>query len=385
MAYRVLYLIDSLGMGGAERGLALTVRHLDRSLIEPEVASLWGPDDNAGAIQEAGVPLHRVGAHPGPRALLSIPRVRRLLKRGAFDAVHTQVVWASIVGRIAGRLAGVKVISHIANVDPMGFDRRERSARVDRKARLIARLDDRTGRRWVDRFVAITEAVREHPVRGPSWDRSKISVVLRGQELDLLRERANEPVSPPLPPGPTGPTILVVARLSEQKGHRYLLDAMPAVIRAFPDARLLICGDGHLRSELERRAAGSGPNVLFLGIRRDVPALIAACDLFVFPSLWEGQGNVLLEAMALGAAIVATAIPSTVGTVEDGVDALLVPPADAPALGRAIVGLLSDPDAATRLGKEAAVRGATFDIEVTTRALEAVYFDVLGGQSTDVG
>jgi phosphatidylinositol alpha-mannosyltransferase len=89
--------------------------------------------------------------------------------------------------------------------------------------------------------------------------------------------------------------------------------------------------------------------------------------------------------MTLGAVIVATAIPSTVGTAQDGVDAVLVPPADAPALGRAIVDVLSDPDGAARLGKEAGMKGAAFDIELTTRALEAVYLDVVGGPSADVG
>ncbi|MEA2550429.1 MAG: hypothetical protein QOE25_198, partial [Actinomycetota bacterium] len=277
MAYRVLYLIDSLGMGGAERGLALTVRHLDRSEIEPEVAALSGPYDNARAISDAGVPVHRLGIRPGPWAMVAVLRVRRLLKRGRFDAVHTQVVWASIAGRNAGRLAGVKVISHIANVDAMGLDGPERSAVIARKARLIARLDDWTGRHLVDRFVAISDAVREHPVRGPSWDQAKISVVLRGQELASLRDRSTEPISPPLPHGPTGPQILVVARLSEQKGHRYLFEALPGVFDAFPDARVLICGDGHLREELRRRAAGLGPHVEFLGIRADVLALLAAC------------------------------------------------------------------------------------------------------------
>jgi glycosyltransferase involved in cell wall biosynthesis len=379
VAYRVLYLIDSLGMGGAERGLALTVRHLDRSQVEPEVAALWGPYDNAGAILDAGIPVHRLGIRPGAWAVLAVLRVRRLLKRGRFDAVHTQVVWASITGRIAGRLAGVKVLSHIANVDAMGLDRPERSARVARKAGLIARLDDWTGRHLVDRFVAISEAVRDHPVRGPSWDRTKISVVLRGQELGRLRERATEPISPPLPQAPSGPQILIVARLSEQKGHRYLLEALPDVFDAFPDARLLICGDGHLREELRERAARFGPQVEFLGIRADVPALLAACDLFVFPSLWEGQGNALLEAMAIGAPIVATAIPSTLGTLDDGVDAVLVPPADPSALSKAMVAMLSDPEMRARLSAAAALRASAFDIDAATRDLQAVYRGVLGG------
>src|SRR4051794_728255 len=99
VAHRVLYLVDSLGTGGAEHGLVLTVRHLDRTVVEPEVAFLWDPSPVRAEIEAAGVPVHRIGARRGVRALLVIPRIRRLLRTGRFDAVHTQVLWASITGR----------------------------------------------------------------------------------------------------------------------------------------------------------------------------------------------------------------------------------------------------------------------------------------------
>jgi hypothetical protein len=112
----VLYVVDSLGMGGAERGLVLTLRHLDRTRLEPEVAMLWEPDTLARDIEQLGIRVHRLHARRGPASLLVVPRLARLLRRGRFDAVHTQVLWASITGRIAGRLARVKVISHLVNV-----------------------------------------------------------------------------------------------------------------------------------------------------------------------------------------------------------------------------------------------------------------------------
>jgi glycosyltransferase involved in cell wall biosynthesis len=286
------------------------------------------------------------------------------------------VLWSSITGRIAGRLAGVKVVSHIANVETGGFRDRELAPGTARKARLLARLDGWTGRRFVDRFVAISEAVRNDPIRGAGWDRSRIDIVLRGQELGRLRERAVEPVSPPLET-PGSPVLLCVGRLAEQKGHRFLLEAMPAILAEHPDARLLLAGDGHLRSTLQTRAAPFGGHVSFLGVREDIPALIAHADLFVFPSLWEGQGNALLEAMAVGVPIVATDIPSTRETVTDGEHALLVPPGDAAALSAAVNRVLADPDLATRLADAARIRAHDYDIERTTRDLEAVYARVL--------
>ena len=372
MAHRVLYLVDSLGTGGAERGLTLTVRHLDRAKFEPEVAYLWEPSPLRADLEAAGARVHRIGVRPGPGAFLAIPRIRRLLRAGRFDAIHTQVLWSSITGRIAGRFAGVKVVSHIANVETGGFRDRELSPGTARKARLLARLDGWTGRRFVDRFVAISEAVRDDPIRGAGWDRSRIDVVLRGQELDELRRRAAEPAY--LMTAHSGsPMLLCVGRLAEQKGYRFLLEAMPAILAEHPDARLLLAGDGHLLRALQEQAAPLGDRVNFLGIREDVPALVAAADLFVFPSLWEGQGNALLEAMAVGAAIVATDIPSTRETVTDGEHALLVPPGDATALAAAVNRLLAEPALAARQADAARVRAQDYDIERTTRDLEAVY------------
>jgi glycosyltransferase involved in cell wall biosynthesis len=376
VAHRVLYLVDSLGTGGAERGLTLTVRHLDRTKVEPEVAYLWEPSPLRADLESAGARVHLIGVRPGAGAFRAIPRIRRLLRTGRFDAIHTQVLWASITGRIAGRLAGVTVISHIANVETGGFRDRELEAGTARKARLLAGLDGWTGRRFVDRFVAISEAVRTDPIRGAGWDRSRIDVVLRGQELDRLHGRAEEPVTPPL--DATGsPTLLCVGRLAEQKGHRFLLEAMPAILSEHSDALLLLAGDGHLLRDLQDRARPLGDHVSFLGVREDVPPLMAAADLFVFPSLWEGQGNALLEAMAIGAPIVATDIPSTRETVTDGEHALLVPPGDAAALAAAVNRLLADPALAARLADAARLRARDYDIERTTRDLEAVYARVL--------
>ena len=377
VAHRVLYLVDSLGTGGAERGLTLTIRHLDRAKIEPEVAYLWEPSPLRADLEAAGARVHRIGVRPGPGAFLAIPRIRKLLRAGRFDAIHTQVLWASITGRIAGRLAGVKVVSHIANVETGGLRDRELPPGTARKARLLAKLDGWTGRRFVDRFVAISEAVRDDPIRGAGWDRSRIDVVLRGQELEELRRRAAEPVSPPLDT-PGSPVLLSVGRLAEQKGHRFLLEAMPVILAEHPDARLLLAGDGHLRDALAAQAAPFEDRVSFLGVREDVPALIAHADLFVFPSLWEGQGNALLEAMAVGVPIVATDIPSTRETVTDGEHALLVPPGDAAALVSAVNRLLADPAMAARLAAAARIRAQDYDIERTTRDLEAGYARLLG-------
>ncbi|MFL5767582.1 MAG: glycosyltransferase [Actinomycetota bacterium] len=376
MAHRVLYVVDSLGLGGAERGLVLTLRHLDRSRVRPEVAMLWDPDTLAPEISTLGIPVHRLRARRGPAALLRVFRLARLLRRGRFDAVHTQVLWASVSGRIAGRLAGVKVISHVLNVDPGRRRLGEIGSLLALKVRLVGALDGLTGRFLVDRFVAISEAVRQHPIRGRSWPRDRISVVDRGQDLEALTAAAAREPSPPIEP-PRGPLLLSVGRLAPQKGHRYLLRAMGDVVHEFPDARLLLAGEGHLHEELRAVADPLGEHVRFLGLRSDVPALLRRSDVFVFPSLWEGVGTALREAMLLGRPVVASDIPAHREFVSNGVDGLLVPPADAEALAVAILRLLRDPGEAAAIGRRAAESAARFDIRRTTEELEAIYDDVI--------
>jgi glycosyltransferase involved in cell wall biosynthesis len=157
--------------------------------------------------------------------------------------------------------------------------------------------------------------------------------------------------------------VLTPARLHQQKGHAYLLTAAALV----PDATFVLAGDGPLRAELEQRARelGVAGRCLFLGERADVPDLLAAADLFLLPSLWEGLPLSVLEAMAAGRPVVATAIGGTDEAVTDGVTGLLVPPRDPAAIAAAIARLRDDPGLAERL---AAAGRARVEREFSSRA-----------------
>ena len=152
--------------------------------------------------------------------------------------------------------------------------------------------------------------------------------------------------------------ILTVAHLNNQKGHRYLLEAVPLVLTEQPSARFFLAGDGHLRSELEAlaRALKVYRFVAFLGRRDDVPDLLASADLVVLPSLFEGLPLTLLESMAAGRAIVATDVPGNRDAVADGETGLLVPPSAPEALARAIMRLLSDSRLRTAMGERGKAR-----------------------------
>jgi glycosyltransferase involved in cell wall biosynthesis len=175
---------------------------------------------------------------------------------------------------------------------------------------------------------------------------------------------------------PGSQIVGVVARLEPEKGHPTLLDAWPAVLRAVPDAYLLVVGEGSRREPLEAQARelAIGQRVVFTGRRDDIPAVTAALDVAVLPSYREAQGLSILEAMALSRPVVATAVGGIPEVITDGESGLLVPPHDVEALSSAIVRLLTDhplADTIARAGHD--IVHDRFCVERMVHAVEAIY------------
>jgi glycosyltransferase involved in cell wall biosynthesis len=208
----------------------------------------------------------------------------------------------------------------------------------------------------VDGFIAVSNEVRESIVRqiGPIQD--KVFTICNAVNLKPL-ERPGDKTALCRQLGLKAHSHLIatVGRLTEQKGHCYLIDAATTVVSAHPDTHFLFIGDGELKDELQQQVqqGGLAANVHFLGIRDDVPHLLAAVDLFVLPSLWEGLSVALLEAMAAGKPMVATAVSGTIQVMTDGKTGLMVPPRDSQALADAILQLLSNPTQAQAMGQAA--------------------------------
>ena len=157
---------------------------------------------------------------------------------------------------------------------------------------------------------------------------------------------------------------------------------MHEVYAAFPETLLLLVGDGDLRQQLEQgaREALSG-NVRFLGRRMAIPLILAACDLFVLPSLWEGLPLVLGEAGAAGVPAVATNVDGIPEIIDNGVSGLLVPPQNSELLADAILTLLHNPERRIEMGKKAYQRvNERFSISRITRDVESLYFELLNGR-----
>ena len=221
----------------------------------------------------------------------------------------------------------------------------------------IRLVDIATARRLTDHFHAITEAVKSWAVTDMGLDPSRITVVHRGRNPDRLGEPGSQRRrSARLALGlrDDDEVVVTVGRQEFQKGQRYLLEAVVALAPRRPHLRLLIAGRrGASSPELDRLLAipELAGRVQVLGHREDVPDLLAASDLFAFPSLLEGLGGSVLEAMAMGLPIVASDLPAIREIVEPGENALLVPVAAADELAEAIDRILQDPRLARGFGQ----------------------------------
>jgi glycosyltransferase involved in cell wall biosynthesis len=246
-------------------------------------------------------------------------------------------------------------------------------------------LPDRLVAHCVDRVIAVSEAARDFLVRRKGYPAGKVAVVPNGRDLAaFMPGRHREAVRKELGLDDATPLCGVVGRLEPQKGHRCLLAAWPAVVRALPDARLLVIGEGRLRPRLEAqvRAGGLAESVVFTGFRADIARLLDGVDVVALSSLWEGMPLTAIEAAAMARPIVATAVDGTVEVVRDGVTGLLVPPEDPPAFARALLALLSNPAQARRLGEAARADALErFDLGRQVEATAAVYRRALDGRA----
>lgn len=333
---RIAFCITELDRGGAERALTQLVLGLDRAAWLPRVYCLSARGHFTDVLEAGGVTVECLNG----RGLWSFPRVlARLVQalRGFRPALlQTFLFHGNLVGRIAGRLAGVPVIVSGIRV----ADRRSRwYGRVDRCTNGLAQMN-----------VCVSQGVADFAVRETGLKPSKVCVIPNGVNVDLFAQAQPADMAAVGLRGDL-PVITTVGRLEAQKGIGYLLQAASIVLQKHPESQFLIVGDGPDRASLEALALSLSisKSVWFVGARSDVPSLLKASSAFVLPSLWEGMPNALLEAMAAGLPVIATAVEGSREIVLPGVTGWLVSPANSTELAQAILHVLEHPDVADRV------------------------------------
>ena len=361
---RVVHVIKATGIAGAEKHLLTLLPALNRERFGAHLIVLTEQRKPApeffSALQAADVNAERViiRGHADPALA---PRLALRLRALAPALVHTHLLHADLYGTLAARLAGVPlVISTRHNDDPF-----RRRWPVSFFLRIINRR--------TDHFVAISERVRAFTIEVEQVTASRVDTVNYGLPLGA----ETRPVDARAEFGiPEGPLLVCVARLTEQKGHRWLLSAFRAVLDEFPQAALLLLGDGPLRAPLERLAAKLGlrERVRFAGWRTDVSALLPGADLFVLASEWEGFGLVLLEAMAAALPIVATRVGAIPEVVLHGETGWLVDAKNVAAFADATISALRAPGQIVAFGQRGRARlQKEFSVQRMVAATERLY------------
>ena len=368
---RVLHVLATLLPGGTEISVLRLISAMNYSRYHLGVAWLRGEAALAEDFRAAGVEAVPMGMR-GKFDPACLARLSRHVARGRFEIVHTHLDVADFYGALAGRLGGARCVVASKHA-PDEF----RTRRTWKRYPFLAL--ERLAYAMEDAVIVVSEAQAAFLEDAERLPRRKMVVI--GHGIDAGFAPALRPLERRVPGLPTfDPLLGAVGRLSPEKGHGVLLKALPGIFAAFPHAGLVLAGDGPSRAELEEesRRLGIAERVAFLGFRRDVPALLGAIDLFVQPSIYEGFGISLLEAMAAGLPIVASRVGGIPEVVEDGVTGLLVAPENPFALAAAIERLLRDRDEARRLGEAAARRvRERHSLQSAAAKIDALYRDIL--------
>lgn len=373
---RIMEMIDKPSLGGGQTALLLLAENLDRSRFEVVISS-GGDGPLAEEARQKGIAY--VPVPLGKRlSLRPLREITGVLRENKIDVLHTHGGIAGFYGRSAARRARTPAIVHtLHGIHYLHY-------RNPLLRRLYVFLE-RKYSRSTDRLILVCQSDLRQARRHRLAPEEKMTVILNGTEVrpelgtdDISRRRSE--LSWPL----GRPVVGTVARLHRQKGVVNLLRAAPQILSTFPEIKIAVVGDGPQSGSLRREAQRLGleGKLLFLGERKDATAIIALFDIFVLPSLWEGLPFALVEAAALGKAIVATAVDGVPEILEDGKSGLLVQPGDPAALAEAVIRLLKDKEGARRIGEMArTLVPPRFPLRRMIEQTQNLYLE-LGGRNT---
>ncbi len=362
----ILYVANHLNIGGITSYLLSLAAGLKQRGHNIYIASSGG--GLVSRFIEEGivyvpVPI-RTKQEVSPKIILSMFKLSALIRKNNIDLVHSNSRTTQVLGCLLNNFFGVP---HISTCH--GFFKR----RFFRKVFPC----------WGQKVIAISEPVKEHLIKDFKVDEKDIVVIHNGIDVKKSQTPNPKPQSE-LKKGfgfGEGPVVGIVARLSDVKGHIYLIEAMSNVVERIPDAKLLIVGEGKMKNELVKlvKSLGIEKSVFFLPEVNDTKDVLSVMDLFVMPSLKEGLGLSLMEAMASGLCVIATAVGGIKSLIRDGYNGLLVRPKDTQQLSNAVLELLGDEQKRKYLGQngQTFIR-QNFSLEKMVQETEEAYLRCLG-------
>lgn len=337
----VLFVVNGFSIGGGEIKLLELIREITEKYSERFKCSVCsvGIDGPLRSQFEALGLRTEVFLKSGPYDVSQIFKLIRLIREERIEIVQTTLFYADVLGTYAARMAGIRhIISWEAVTQPYSL-----------KHLYAYRLASK----WFTMSVSVSQAIERQVIEHRNVPPKKTCTIHYGVDVERFSTEKEDGLKREL--GIKNNKILIgtVARLTEQKGHRYLIAAIPNILKAYPNVEFVLIGDGPLREELSSLVLSLNINssVHFLGFRDNIPQLLRNLDLFVLPSLYEGLPNVVLEAMASGLPVVATAVDGTPEAIVHGKTGFLVPSCQPDALSDAICTMLNDREKMNLMGR----------------------------------
>jgi glycosyltransferase involved in cell wall biosynthesis len=376
----VLHVITRLDRGGSADNTLLSCLGLDD--LGWEVTLAYGrttePSPVLSEVERRGS-IERVVIQSLVRAVDPISdtrtfrTIRELVGRGGFDLVHTHSSKAGLLGRMAAHGTGARVVH-----TPHGHVFEGYFNPVVSRAFVFV---ERLAARWCDRIVVLTDRGREEHLQRGVGHRDQFVTIHSGVRLEPYRNGMPRRDAVRLSLGLPRDARVVgcVARLTPIKGQTYLLEAIARLSGKIPDLRLLLVGDGEDRVALQARARREDlrGKVIFTGACVDPRPAMAAMDLVAMPSLNEGQGRAVVEAMAAGIPVVASRVGGLPEVLDGERGGLLVPPGDPEALAEAIETLVTSPERVAKLARAGRLRATRYDDRTMVDRLSTLYQSLL--------
>ena len=379
---RVLHPITRLIVGGAQENTMYTAALLDPRRFQAGVLSGPQTGTEGSLIEEVrarGVPLTilpELLREVSPRDdLAALLKLARFMRRGGYEIVHTHSSKAGILGRLAARLAGTPVIVHTVH----GWSFHER---MSPRTRRLYVLLERFAARFSDALVVVARPDIEKGLREGIGRPEQYHLIRSAIPLEEfspspgLRRAAREELGLP----PEAPVLGSLGRFSEQKNPLDWVEAAGRVGRALPECRFLLVGDGPLRPQVEAalEREGIAGRALLTGLRRDAGRMLAAMDVFLLTSLWEGLPRTLPQAMSMELPVVANRVDGTAEAVLPGETGFLCRPGDVEGLASACLSLLRGVAMRRAFGERGRqLARSQFDLRGMIADIEALYARLL--------
>lgn len=342
MMLRILFVVNGFAIGGGELKLLELITEMKRRypkqyrIVVASVGQSGPLEERFRKVADRTEIFFKRHAYD----VTQIFGLIRLIREERIQLIQTTLFYADILGTLAGILAGVQnVISWEVYTEQYSL-----------KQKWAYRLASKR----LSTIVAVSDATRKKIIQKYHLPEAKVRTIHYGIDVKKFSFRNPSEIRKRLGIPPNTMVLGTIARLTEQKGHRYLIQAIPKLISHFQNVVFLWIGDGPLRSSLIQLAQDLGvlSYIQFLGFRENVGAFLSVMDVFVLPSLYEGFPNAILEAMACGKPVVATGVEGTPEAVIHGETGLLVPPRNPEALADALIQIAQNPSMRKQMGEK---------------------------------